>query len=271
MRLLILNPNTSPSVTTKLLGHAQAHLAGRSAGGQASGTAGGPVSAPVTLASATAQLGASYIASEASYAIAAHAALDAWARFSQAGGQADAVLLGCFGDPGVAALRELTGLPVIGLAEAALRQAARHGRVAIVTGGVAWVPMLQRLARSVGLGQALVAVHAVAPSGAELAADPAAALALLAHACRNAAQGADALILGGAGLAGLAAPLAAVLAAQPAGALGLPLIDSSSAGLDWLLDEAWNDLRQPPAPGSQPLWTGLQPALHQTLGRTGSP
>ena len=271
MRLLILNPNTSAAVTTKLLGHAQAHLVSRSADGQTSGQRGRPVSAPVTLTTATARLGASYIASEASYAIAAHAALDAWAQFSSAGGQADAVLLGCFGDPGVAALREVTGLPVIGLAEAALRQAARHGRVAIVTGGVAWVPMLQRLARNLGLGQALVAVHAVAPSGAELAANPAAALGLLADACRSAAQGADALILGGAGLAGLAAPLAATLAAQAAGALGLPLIDSTSAGLDWLLDEALDDLRHPPAPGSPPVWTGLQPALHQTLGRAGMP
>ena len=271
MRLLLLNPNTSASVTTKLLGHAQTHLVDRSAGRPAGTPANAPTGTPITLATTTAQLGASYIASEASYAIAAHAALDAWAQFTSTGGQADAVLLGCFGDPGVAALREITGLPVIGLAEAALRQAARHGRVAIVTGSVAWVPMLHRLARSLGLGQALVAVHAVAPSGAELAADPAAALGLLAQACRSAAQSADALILGGAGLAGLAAPLAATLAAQPAGALGLPLIDSTSAGLDWLLDEPWHDLRQPAAPGSPPLWTGLQSALRQTLGRAGRP
>ena len=270
MRLLILNPNTSAAVTARLLGHAQAHLVNRLAGRPVGTPTNSPAGAPTTLATTTAQLGASYIASEASYAIAAHAALDAWAQFSSAGGQADAVLLGCFGDPGVAALREVTALPVIGLAEAALRQAARHGRVAIVTGGVAWVPMLHRLARSLGLGQALVAVHAVAPSGAELAADPAAALGLLAQACRSAAQSADALILGGAGLAGLTAPLAAMLAAQPAGALGLPLIDSTSAAIDWLLDEPWDDLRQPPAPGSPPLWTGLQPALHQTLGRAGS-
>ena len=258
MRLLILNPNTSAAVTTRLLGHAQAHLASRA------------LARPVTLLATTAQLGASYIASEASYAIAGHAALDAWARFARSGGQADALLLGCFGDPGVAALREVTGLPVIGLAEAALRQAVRHGRVAVVTGGLAWVPMLQRLARSLGLGQVLVGVHAVAPSGAELAANPAAALALLAQACRSAARGADALILGGAGLAGLAGPLAGALAAQPGGALGLPLIDSSSAGLDWLLDEPWDDLRQAPAPGSPPVWSGLQPALQQTLGQAGT-
>ena len=134
----------------------------------------------------TASLGASYIASETSYAIAGHAALDGWARYAIAAtaasasetvaGAADRVLPGCFGDPGVWALREATGLPVIDLAEAAMRQAARHGRFAIVTGGVAWVPMLHRLARALGLQDALVAVHTVAPSGAQLAADPAAAL-----------------------------------------------------------------------------------------------
>ena len=49
MRLLILNPNTSAAVTTRLLGHAQAHLASRA------------LARPVTLLATTAQLGASYI------------------------------------------------------------------------------------------------------------------------------------------------------------------------------------------------------------------
>ena len=249
MRLLILNPNTSASVTARLLAHAQALLAARAASGQSS---------PVTLDTLTASLGASYIASEASYAIAGHAALDAWARHAAAGGQADAILLGCFGDPGAWALREATGLPVIGLAEAAMRRAARHGRFAIVTGGLAWVPMLQRLARSLGLADALVAVHALAPSGAQLAANPAAALALLAQACREAAVGVDALILGGAGLAGYAQALA--------GALALPLIDSASAGIDWLLDEPLADLCCPPVPGEAAGWQGLAPALQHWLG-----
>ena len=179
MRLLILNPNTSASVTARLLAHAQTLLAARAPSARTT---------MVTLDAVTAQLGASYIASEASYAIAGHAALDTWARHAAAGGRADTILLGCFGDPGVWALREATGLPVIGLAEAAMRRAARHGRFAIVTGGLAWVPMLQRLARSLGLADALAAVHAVAPSGAQLAADPAAALSLLAQACRQAAS-----------------------------------------------------------------------------------
>lgn len=254
MRLLILNPNTTASVTARLLAHGQALLAARA-----------PSARPrtVTLNAVTAQLGASYIASEASYAIAGHAALDTWARHAAAGGRADTILLGCFGDPGVWALREATGLPVIGLAEAAMRRAARHGRFAIVTGGLAWVPMLQRLARSLGLDHALAGVHAVAPSGAQLAADPAAALALLAQACRAAAVGVDAVILGGAGLAGYAQALA--------GEVAVPLLDSASAGIEWLLDEPLADLHCPLAPGEAPGWQGLAPALQQWLAQTHKP
>ena len=35
------------------------------------------------------------------------------------------MLVGCFGEPGCIALRELAGVPVIGLAEAAMREAAQ--------------------------------------------------------------------------------------------------------------------------------------------------
>lgn len=245
MRLLILNPNTSPAVTARLRDHGRSLLAQRGRN-------------DVVLDTLTATLGASYIATEASYAIAGHAALDAWARHADAGGEADALLLGCFGDPGSWALRELTGLPVIGLAEAAMRQAARHGRFAIVAGGAAWTGMLQRLARALGLADALVGAHAVAPSGAELAARPAEALALLGAACRSAAIGADAVILGGAGLAGFAAPLTMDVP--------VPLVDSASAGLAWLLDEPWDDLRGPPPEGTPPVWQGLSPELQRRLG-----
>ncbi len=264
MRWLLLNPNTSPAVTARLLTYAQADL-------QARGRA------DVALQPCTATVGASYIATEASYALAAHGALDAWAQALAAhrsvGGQVahlgvpaqatprpfDAILLGCFGDPGVWALREASGLPVVGLAEAAMVQAARHGRFAIVTGGTAWAPMLQRLAAQLGLADALAAVHTVAPSGAELAAQPEAALKLLGQAGAQAAQGVDAVVLGGAGLAGMAAPLAHRLA--------VPLIDSASAGVAALLDEAPARWSAPAAPGTPPVWTGLAQGLAQALNQ----
>ena len=60
----------------------------------------------------------------------------------------------------------------------------------------------------------------MAPTGAQLAADPQAARALLAQACRD-------VIVGGAGLAGMAA------AVQPQ--VAVPVIDSVVAGANWAL------------------------------------
>jgi len=212
--LLVINPNTSDSVTQLLQTHVQA----------AAGL-------HVQVRTVTARFGAPYIACEASFAVAAHAALDAWAATLQDATQPapDAVLIGCFGDPGLLALRESSPVPVTGLAEAACIEAARHGRFAIVTGGDRWGPMLQRLAQALGHGPALAGIHTVAPTGAQLAADPQAARALLAQACRDAARqlGAQAVIVGGAGLAGVAAAIQSEV--------GVPLIDSVHAGTRWAL------------------------------------
>jgi len=211
--LLVINPNTSASVSELLHRHVQAEAG-----------------LHVRVRTVTARFGAPYIADEASYAVAAHATLDAWAAaLAQPDPAPDAVLIGCFGDPGLLALRESSPAPVTGLAEAAFIEAARHGRFAIVTGGERWGPILQRLAQALGHAPALSGIHAVVPTGAQLAADPATARVLLARACRDAARqlGAQAVILGGAGLAGMAAEI------QPG--LGVPLIDSVLAGTRWAL------------------------------------
>ena len=208
-QLLIINPNTSAGMTALLHDHAQ-RLA----------------SPGVMVRVATARFGAPYIACEASYAVAAHATLDAWAAALACDAPApDAVLIGCFGDPGLLALRGTSAVPVTGLAEAAFTEAAQHGRFAIVTGGARWQPMLQRLANELGFGQALAGIHTVSETGAWLAAHPLVAQDLLADVCRQAAQrfGAQAVIVGGAGLAGVAALIAA--------RVGLPLIDSVQAGV----------------------------------------
>jgi allantoin racemase len=139
------------------------------------------------------------------------------------------VLIGCFGDPGLLALRESSNVPVTGLAEASFIEAERHGRFAIVTGGARWGPMLQRLAQTLGHAPMLAGIHTVAPTGAQLAADPTAARALLAQACRDVAHqlGVQSVILGGAGLAGMAA----VIQSQ----VDVPVIDSVIAGANWAL------------------------------------
>lgn len=206
-RLLVINPNTSTSVTALLQQHVAAAV-----GDQAH------------VRCVTAAFGAPYISDETSYAIGAHAAIDAWTTARQEpAGAPDAVIIGCFGDPGLFALREASAAPVTGLAEASFRQATAHGGFAVVTGGARWVPMLQRLALALGYGDALRAVHAVAPTGGELAADPAGARTLLAQACRDAAvPGTAAIVLGGAGLAGMAADIQV--------SVDVPVIDSVQAG-----------------------------------------
>jgi allantoin racemase len=207
-QLLVINPNTSASVSALLQSHAQ--------------VAAGP---EVRVRTVTARFGAPYIACEASYTVAGHATLDAWASaLAEDEPAPDAVLIGCFGDPGLIALQQTSAAPVTGLAQAAFTEAAHLGRFVVVTGGARWKPILQKLAYALGHADALVGIHTVAPSGAQLAQQPQAARALLAAACREAAHSfqADAIVLGGAGLAGMAALIQHEVA--------VPVIDSVLAG-----------------------------------------
>lgn len=206
MKLLFINPNTSSAITDIVVAAAR--------GFAAPGT---------EVAGATGRFGARYIVTRAASAIAAHAALDAYAEH---GRDADAVVLACFGDPGLAGLKELAHQPVIGMAEAAcLFAASLGGRFAIVTGGSRWGPMLEEFVATLGLSQKLALVKTVAPSGADIARDPERSLALLADACNAAVRdgGADAVILGGAGLAGLAARIA--------DRVPVPLVDGVAAAV----------------------------------------
>lgn len=211
-RLLVINPNTGQATTQRL----QSWLSGL-------------LAAHVQLDCITARFGAPYIACEASHAVASHALIDAWAQYLQdTGTQPDGILIACFGDPGLFALREVSACPVSGLAEASFMQAVQTGPFAIVTGGVRWQPMLQRLAGSLGFGEQLQHIEIVEQDGASLLADRDLALRVLSQACVRAAEtGVRSVILGGAGLAGYAADLQAHCP--------VPLIDSVSAGLDLFL------------------------------------
>lgn len=236
-RFLLINPNTNVLTTERL----QETLLPRLPTG-------------VSLQVCTARFGARYIACEASHAVAGHACLDAWAAQRAASPQAlDGVLIGCFGDPGLHALREVSGCPVTGLAEASFIQAAAYGPFAVVTGGERWKPMLMRLAQSLGYGELLRHVETVVPSGAALQADPEMALRCLAQACEAAARpGVRALILGGAGLAGYAQTLRAHCP--------LPLIDSAVAGLEVML-QGQAPAARAPADGFYAQWHGMAEAF----------
>lgn len=190
--ILLINPNTTRSITSLVLKTARSFAARRT-----------------RLRAVTGSFGPRYIASRATYAIAGHAALDALANDR---GHKDAVVLACFGDPGLAALREVSPVPVVGMADASILQACALGnRFSIVTGGERWKVMLEEFVASRGLSARLASVRTVAPTGADIARDPKAALSVLAEGCTACVRedGADVVILGGAGLAGLAARLKA--------------------------------------------------------------
>jgi allantoin racemase len=239
LRILLINPNTSVAIT--------AMLATR---------VGEIVGAAATTVPVTGRFGARYIASRAAAVIAGHAALEALAEHVDG---CDAVYLACFGDPALAALREISPVPVVGMAEASCRLACSRGeRFAIVTGGAAWEPMLRELVATLGLADRLAAIRTIAPTGEEVAQKPEMALEQLAAACSlcTTESGADVVILGGAGLAGLAAPLQA--------SVPVPVICSVEAGARAVLDVCSGKLRiNPRSPIDS---VGLSPALANLLG-----
>jgi allantoin racemase len=216
-QLLIINPNTSASVSETLRQIALREAAGR-----------------CDVRVQTARLGASYISDEVSFAIAGHALLDAYAfdRTQTNSTAPDAVLIGCFGDPGLLALQQLSPAPVLGLAQASMQAAHALGRYAVITGGRAWVPMLHRLVAQLGLDDKLASIRAVEKTGAQLAADPQAAVRELADLCERvlAKEGElPTILLGGAALGGMAQAIEALLCER--GIMNLKLIDSVANSL----------------------------------------
>jgi Asp/Glu/hydantoin racemase len=215
----------------------------------------------VEVKAATGRFGPRYVASRAAAAIAGHAALDVLAEHGEG---CDAVLLACFGDPGLLALKEISPVPVVGMADASCHMACLFAtRFSIVTGGERWGPMLGEFVAGLGLTSRLASIRTVAPTGAEIAEAPDRALATLAESCRACAEedAAEAVILGGAGLAGLAGRI------RPD--VPVPVICSLEAGLRatlaaaslGLAKAASGSLARTPAVPS----VGLSPSLAEML------
>ena len=132
--LLLINPNTSLEVTA-LIGQLAREVLGDA----------------TPLRIVTARFGARYIGSRAGVAIAGHAALDAYASALADGASPTAIVLACFGDPGLEALREVAGVPALGFASSGIAAAAeRPGRFALATIGESWAEMLSELVERLG-------------------------------------------------------------------------------------------------------------------------
>lgn len=210
MRLLLVNPNTNAATTGLMVGIAQ-----------------GAAPAGVTIEGATAGSGAPLILDAAMLETAAAAvqALVAGSDLSPYAG----LIVAAFGDPGLAAVRSLTALPVTGIAEAAMAEAAAHGRFAIVTTTPLLAGAIGARAAAYGHGDAFAGTWLTEGDAGALMAEPGRLEAALEAAIRRALAEAapDAVIIGGGPLAAAAAAL------RPR--LSVPVIEPvpAAVGLAW--------------------------------------
>lgn len=234
--ILLINPNTSAEITATILKLAVAEI-----GEQAS------------LTAVTAPFGARYISSRSSVTIAAHAVLDAFAAAIADGTQFDAVVVACFGDPGIDALNEIAGVPVVGFADGGLiAAAALPGRFAIATIGEAWRDMLTELALRRGLADRLAGVILIEDGGRA----PDVAGPRIAAAAK--ALGVSRVIIGGTGLIPVLDAIAAVA--------GVEVVDPHRSTLHQIVG-ALESGRPAPKLASHPAtpFVGLSPALERLL------
>lgn len=202
-RVVLVNPNTTASMTEIALRAAQ------------------EVAAPGTvLVGRTSPTGPASIESHVDESLCVPGLLQAVAEETDA----DAFVVACFGDPGVEAVRELTGVPVVGIAEAAMKSATLLGRTfSVVTTLERTIGRARDLVTRHGLTAQCAGLHACDIPVLELETDPDGTydrlLKVSAEVLRH--DACDVLVLGCAGMADLPGRLAAEL--------GVPVVDGVAA------------------------------------------
>ncbi len=206
MRLLIINPNISLSVTELIEAEARRTAA-----------------ADTQILMATAPSGVAYIETRFEALLGGHAAA---VIAGEQLGNYDAVVVAAFGDPGLLALREVLEVPVVGLTEAALMTAAQLGqRFSIIAISQRITPWYRECVEHNGLLGRLASIrHLDRPlrDAGSVQEDHGQRLLELCHLAVK-EDGADVLILAGAPLAGLARGLA--------GHLPVPVVDGVSCAV----------------------------------------
>jgi allantoin racemase len=201
----VINPNTSRAMTAAI-GRTAREVAGPG----------------VRVVAVTSTMGPSSIESHYDEALAVPGLLAAVRDGERAG--ADGQVIACFGDPGLAAAREIATGPVVGIAEAAAHLATLLGRsFSVVTTLSRTTGHTRDLMRDYGFAAACAGVHACDIPVLDL--DSPSAWASVGKACTAArdADGCDVIVLGCAGMTGLAATLSAEL--------GIPVIDGVAAAV----------------------------------------
>jgi len=206
VRILIINANTTESMTDDMVGQAQ-ELCGPDC----------------EVFGVTAEHGVASIDGyhdEALGAIAVTRAVQAY------DGTFDAAVIACFGDPGIHAARELTDRPVVGIAEASFIAAMTLGRrFSVLTTLDRGVPPIEEVVHRYGFGSRCASVRATGLTVLEADGDPERAVAALERegARAVAEDGADVLCLGCGGMVGLRERLEQ--------RLGLPVIEGVTVGV----------------------------------------
>lgn len=141
----------------------------------------------------------------------------------------DAAILGCYGDPGLDAAREVTEkMVVVGPGEAGVMAAAMCGnKFSIITVTASIVNALHHMVEKAGVAKKLASVRAIETPVLELAGDRDATLAKLVEEARNAVETdrADTLVLGCMSMGFLGA------AEEMSEALGLPVVNPGRISL----------------------------------------
>jgi allantoin racemase len=206
MRILVLNPNTSESMT--------AEIAAAAAAVAAEGT---------EIVARSPRFGATAIDSAAESYLSAVGAMNLVATMLAAGEfDYGAVVLAGFGEHGKDALQEMLSVPVLDIAEAAAHVAHLIGRrFSVVTTLTRSIPPIEDRLVLPGLDAHCVSVRASGLGTAEVDADPAGAVqAIVDEAAKAVAEdGADVICLGFAGMAGVTAEL------------GVPAVDGVAAAV----------------------------------------
>ena len=186
--IALINPNTSEATTASMLRIAK--------------EAAGP---GIRIEGLTAPFGAPLITTPAALTRAAEAVVALAPQLRAA----RAVLVAAFGDPGVLALRDLLAVPVTGLAEAGMREAAQGGRrFAVVTTTPDLRDGIAAMAEAHGHDRFL-GTWTTPDDPVALASNDAALATALAAACARAVDaGAEAIVIGGGPLAEAARTIA---------------------------------------------------------------
>jgi allantoin racemase len=145
----------------------------------------------------------------------------------------DGVFIDCFGDPGVEASRELVKIPVVGgFQPAALTASLIAGKWSVVTVLTNVVPMVQDLARKMGIESNMASVRHINTPVLELQDKSVMQTRLLGRMESAVDQdGAEAIVLGCTGMLGLSQYLAEKMAA---GGRPVPVVDPTAAAIGYL-------------------------------------